>query len=94
HNGSVTEKIKAIERIDKDVLGMLLEETDKDTRILIVTDHATPIIMRTHFAVPVPFAIYDKGGTMPGSGKDYDEDIGGMVLKGEEMIRFLIGGRD
>ena len=93
HNGSVPEKIKAIEHIDKEVLGMLLERAGNGTRFLIVTDHATPISMRTHFAVPVPFAIFEKGGSLKGSGRDYDENINGGILTGEEMIRFFIGGQ-
>ncbi|MHB8109090.1 MAG: cofactor-independent phosphoglycerate mutase [Syntrophorhabdaceae bacterium] len=94
HNGNVTEKIKAIEHIDAEVLGTLLDRTDDDTRFLIVTDHATPIAMKTHFAVPVPFAIYDKNSTTPGSGKDYDENAGGAIINGEQMIRLFIGGQD
>jgi len=91
HNGSIPEKIKAIEHIDRDVLGVLMKETDKDTRFLIVTDHATPIAMRTHYATPVPFAVYDRNNPASG-GRDYDEEAGGAVISGEEMIKVLIGG--
>lgn len=93
HNGSIPEKIKAIERIDSDVLGVLLKETDKDTRLLIVTDHATPITMRTHYATPVPFAVYDRNEPVAGDGRDYDEEAGGAVISGEEMVKVLIGRR-
>lgn len=93
HNGSIPEKLRAIERIDKDVLGMLIKNTGDGTRLLIVTDHATPISMRTHFAVPVPFAIFEKGGSLKGSGRDYDENIIGDIVTGEEMVRLFIGGR-
>ena len=93
HNGDTAEKIKAIERIDREVLGVLLKETDKDTRFLIVTDHATPITMRTHFAVPVPFAVYDRNESAPGAGVNYDEEAGNEVITGEEMVRVLIGGQ-
>lgn len=93
HNGNIPEKIKAIERIDRDVLGVLLKETDRDTRFLIVTDHATPIAMKTHYATPVPFAVYDRNNPASGAGGDYDENTGGAVISGEEMIRILIGGR-
>ena len=75
------------------VLGMLLEKTGSDTRFLIVTDHATPISMRTHFAVPVPFAIFEKEGSLRGSGRDYDEKINGEIVTGEEMVRLFIGGQ-
>ncbi len=93
HNGNIPEKIKAIELIDRDVLGFLLKETGKDTRFLIVTDHATPIAMRTHYATPVPFAVYDGNEPSRPEGGDYDEEAGGAVISGEEMIRILIGGR-
>lgn len=93
HNGSIPDKIEAIERIDRDVLGPLLEKSGDGTRFLIVTDHATPISMRTHFAVPVPFAIFEKGGRFRGSGRGYDENISGAIVTGEKMIRLFIGGQ-
>lgn len=93
HNGDVKEKIKAIESIDRDVLGVLLKETDRDTRLLIVTDHATPIVMRTHYATPVPFAVYDKREPYPGDAVDYDEEAGSAVVSGEDMVKTLTGGR-
>lgn len=93
HNGDTAEKIKAIERIDRDVLGVLLKEADMDTRFLIVTDHATPIAMKTHFAIPVPFAVYDRNDEIVGNGVNYDEEAGKEVITGEVMVRALIGGR-
>jgi 2,3-bisphosphoglycerate-independent phosphoglycerate mutase len=93
HNGSIPDKIEAIERIDRDVLGFLLEKSGNDTRFLVVTDHATPISMRTHFAVPVPFAIFEKDKHFEGSGRNYDEKVDGATLTGEEMVRFFIGGQ-
>ncbi len=92
HNGNLPEKMRAIERIDSDIIGALLDATGEGTRFLIVTDHATPIAMKTHFAVPVPFAVFEKGGSVTGSGKNYDENIQGDVMTGEEMVRFFIGG--
>ncbi len=93
HNGDTAEKIKAIERIDRDVLGVLLKEADRDTRFLIVTDHATPIAMKTHFAIPVPFAVYDRNDEIEGNGVNYDEEAGKEVITGEVMVRALIGER-
>lgn len=91
HNGSLKEKMQAIERIDSEIVGTLLDKTENGTRFLVVTDHATPISMRTHFAVPVPFAIFEKGGSVQGSGRDYDENIDGSIVTGEEMVRLFIG---
>ncbi|OQD57967.1 phosphoglycerate mutase [Methanobrevibacter arboriphilus JCM 13429 = DSM 1125] len=60
HAGSIEEKIKAIERIDKHVLGQIMNNiTDYENyKIAILPDHATPIDIRTHTRDPVPLAIY------------------------------------
>ena len=92
HNGDMKEKMRAIERIDADVVGVILEKTEKDTRILMVTDHATPISMKTHYAVPVPFIIYDKSKKQAGCETGYDERTGeDKVISGEEMITLFTG---
>jgi len=62
HNGDLRMKIICIERIDKLVVGTILQGLKgKDFRILIVPDHPTPISKRTHTEEPVPFLIYGKG---------------------------------
>jgi 2,3-bisphosphoglycerate-independent phosphoglycerate mutase len=91
HEGNVHEKIKAIENIDEKVVGYLKERGDSDVRLLIATDHATPVSMRTHYAGPVPFTIYQKGRKL-GAGGTYDENGGGKVFSGEEMIMFFLKG--
>jgi 2,3-bisphosphoglycerate-independent phosphoglycerate mutase len=91
HSGSTSEKIKAIESIDTKVVGYLLERIGEDTRVLIATDHATPVSMRTHYACPVPFAVFQKGLRLGGGGS-YDEDNGGKLFTGEEMITFFLKG--
>ncbi len=76
HVGSIDEKIRAIENIDKLVLGTLLEGMKKrdDFRLLCSPDHKTPVSTRRHAVGPVPFVLYDSrkslrtGGTLP-----YDE---------------------
>ncbi|MCL2687332.1 MAG: cofactor-independent phosphoglycerate mutase [Methanobrevibacter sp.] len=61
HEGNIEEKIKAIERIDKHVLGQIMDEIPKyeDYKIAVLPDHATPIDVRTHTRDLVPLAIYD-----------------------------------
>lgn len=93
HAGSLPEKIKAIEQIDEKVVGYLLERIGGDVRLLIATDHATPISMRTHYACPVPFAVFQKG-QKPGRGDAYDEQAGGRVLTGEQMVAFFLKGAE
>lgn len=92
HNGNVREKIRAIERIDAEVLVPLIERSAQDTRLLIVTDHATPISLKTHYAVEVPFAIYDKNRKSVGCLTGYNELTGEKIVSGEEMITTLVQG--
>lgn len=61
HQGLLKEKTRAIELIDKEVLGTLLRELEDldDYRLMVLPDHPTPIAIRTHCSDPVPFFIYD-----------------------------------
>ncbi len=63
HNGEVREKIKAIENFDKYVVGAVwkaLRETE-DFRIMVLSDHATPVVIRTHVSDPAPFVMVGNG---------------------------------
>lgn len=61
HHGQLDEKIRAIELIDSQVLGTLLEALDgkEDYKIMVLPDHPTPIATQTHSNDPVPFFIFD-----------------------------------
>ncbi len=61
HNQDLREKILAIERFDKLILGRILENLGKDSRILVCPDHYTPLSLRTHTDWPVGFIMYGKG---------------------------------
>jgi 2,3-bisphosphoglycerate-independent phosphoglycerate mutase len=54
HMGSLSEKIKAIERIDHEVLAPLAASRPAPA-ILVLADHLTPLRTRTHDGSPVPF---------------------------------------
>jgi 2,3-bisphosphoglycerate-independent phosphoglycerate mutase len=58
HNGNYREKIEAIEHFDRKVVGTVMEGLDDfaDFRIMVVSDHFTPIVKRTHTGEPTPFA--------------------------------------
>jgi len=64
HNGSCEEKIQAIESFDREVVGVVLEGLMKydDYRVMVVSDHFTPIIKKTHTNDPTPFAWADSKG--------------------------------
>ncbi len=62
HGGLIKEKIRAIEDFDEKVVGHVfntLEKQGGEFRMLVMPDHPTPIVKKTHTADPVPFVIYD-----------------------------------
>jgi len=63
HAGDINEKIMAIERIDRRILGKLREELPSldDYALAVLPDHPTPIDIRTHTSDPVPYAVYTPG---------------------------------
>jgi len=62
HQGSLENKIKAIEYLDQRVIKIVtdrLNEAGEDYRLLVLPDHPTPLAIRTHTAKPVPYLLYD-----------------------------------
>jgi 2,3-bisphosphoglycerate-independent phosphoglycerate mutase len=92
HGGSTDEKVRAIESIDRDVVGPIFESVGDTAKFLVITDHATPISLRTHYATPVPFAIFEKSTRTGGCPTGYDERAGEKIFEGEGLIEFFIQG--
>jgi len=68
HNGDAREKVRALEAVDREIVGPLLkalQTTDQPWRILVAPDHETPLQVRTHESKAVPFAMMG-GGLKPG----------------------------
>jgi 2,3-bisphosphoglycerate-independent phosphoglycerate mutase len=63
HSANIGEKIEAIENFDEKVVGTVLEglKDFEDYRIMVASDHLTPIPIRTHTDEPTPFAWASKG---------------------------------
>ena len=62
HQGSVENKIKAIENLDEKVIAPIqaaMDASGEAYRLLVLPDHPTPIRCRTHTADPVPYVLYD-----------------------------------
>lgn len=62
HQGSMKDKITAIEHVDSEVLRIVtegLEAAEEDYRLLLLPDHPTPVAVRTHTGEPVPWLLYD-----------------------------------
>ncbi len=62
HQGSVAKKVEAIEHLDREVIGPVvegLETAGEEFRLLVLPDHPTPVRVRTHTSDSVPFLLYD-----------------------------------
>lgn len=59
HEGNAEGKIKAIELFDEKIVGPILNKIGSfgDYRIIVLSDHPTPLDIRTHVADPSPFAV-------------------------------------
>ncbi len=78
HEGRVDAKIKALEEIDRHIVGPLHEALKQqgEYRILVSPDHPTPLRTKTHSHGFVPFAL---AGTGIAAGREtsYDEVVAG-----------------
>ena len=97
HEGSLENKIKAIEDFDREIVGRVWEglKAFEDYSIMVVTDHFTPVTRMTHTREPVPMVVYRSGtppGT-PGSGASPNETaLEGEVgfPKGDELMSWFL----
>jgi 2,3-bisphosphoglycerate-independent phosphoglycerate mutase len=94
HAGAIDKKIQAIQDIDSNIVGPLIEGMQKidDVRLAIAPDHKTPVILKAHDPGPVPFLLYDstesKTNTVPFDERAIDE-AKTHVEDGTELIRML-----
>lgn len=96
HSGDLKGKIKAIEDFDKLVVGPILEGLKKhdDFRLLITSDHQTPLSLKTHVRGFVPFVIIGGPFKKNGAEKFSEKDIkktGVKVEAGYTLISKLLG---
>lgn len=77
HRHEIDNKVKAIELIDKEVVGYIVDQmkkTGEDFKILVLPDHPTPLDLRTHTREPVPFLIYDSTNELESKFDAYNEE--------------------
>jgi 2,3-bisphosphoglycerate-independent phosphoglycerate mutase len=95
HLGDAGEKVRALERIDAEIVGPLLEALRRSGpfRILVAPDHPTPVSTKSHSADPPPFC-YAGSGIPAESGRPFSEASageGGLLLeKGTGLIERFI----
>jgi 2,3-bisphosphoglycerate-independent phosphoglycerate mutase len=95
HNKDLRMKITCLERIDKLVVGTVLNNIrDKDFKILITPDHPTPISKRTHTEEPVPFLIYPKEEEAGSFSSYCEKEAANSRLYfdcGEDLMKYFLG---
>jgi 2,3-bisphosphoglycerate-independent phosphoglycerate mutase len=97
HEGNLAGKIKAIEDFDEQVVGTVIRGINAvgPARIMVLSDHPTPITIRTHAADPSPFVAYStvSGENRP-SGQPYGEHAaratGLLVSPGSDLMDLFI----
>lgn len=95
HNGDLKEKINAIEKFDRLIVGGIvdgLKETEH-FRILVTPDHATLVSRRSHVDTPVCFLVYGEG-IEPRGMSEFSEKSGalsGLVFEeGHHLMDYFI----
>jgi 2,3-bisphosphoglycerate-independent phosphoglycerate mutase len=101
HGGKLSDKIEAIERFDKDVVGTVMAGLPAlgDYRVLLLPDHPTPVAKMTHTKDPVPFVLAGSGGEFvaKNAAVEYSESAakaaGVVIDPGYLVMEALIKGR-
>jgi 2,3-bisphosphoglycerate-independent phosphoglycerate mutase len=102
HEGSLDKKMQAIEVFDERVVGPMVKGLKhfSKVRLLIVTDHLTPISRRTHVKDPVPFLFVEESG-LAGEGsasvtfcERSAEATGWRLHDGVELFNHLVGSHN
>jgi 2,3-bisphosphoglycerate-independent phosphoglycerate mutase len=95
HQGSVERKVQSIEYLDDRVIRVVAEglaAAGEDYRMMVLPDHPTPIVIRTHTGDDVPYLLYDS--TKPRNESwHYNEaeasKSGYYIAKGHEAVNHL-----
>ena len=96
HEGKPDAKVKALEEIDRHIVGPLLQALPAfgDWRMLVSPDHRTPLRTRAHAHGAVPFVIAGSGITFGGQ-QSYDEAVAAAAdlsfEKGHDLMRRFLG---
>ncbi|MCI5226887.1 MAG: phosphoglycerate mutase, partial [Candidatus Electrothrix sp. AX2] len=93
HQGSATDKMRAIEDFDSKVVAPVVAAMDRrgePYRLVVTMDHYTPIARRTHEDWPVPMFLYDSRGVAQPAQVTYTE--ANIIAAAEQAGRCLESG--
>jgi 2,3-bisphosphoglycerate-independent phosphoglycerate mutase len=97
HAGNAELKKKAVERIDKYIVGPVYQALHKydNWRILVMPDHPTPVSSQAHSSQPVPFAMAGTGvaGILKKPFSEANAAQAGLKIEnGYELMEYFIKG--
>jgi 2,3-bisphosphoglycerate-independent phosphoglycerate mutase len=95
HAGLVAEKIEAIEKIDAEVVSRIRQYQQDKIRVLVMSDHPTPVKKRIHTSDPVPLLLWGNGFKSNGAKRFTENEAknsGLIVDHGYKVINTLIRG--
>jgi len=100
HNGNLKDKIQAIEDFDGKIVGPIWHglQAYENFRLLVLPDHPTPLVLKTHSSEPVPFVVFssEDGGRALKKERFFDElsaqKAGLLIEKGHELLGKFIEG--
>jgi len=84
HDGSIGDKVAAIQRIDKEMVSKLRDWQSDKLRLLIMPDHSTPIKVRTHTDDLVPFLLWGDGFKATGAARFTETEAKNSGIRIEE----------
>ncbi len=91
HSGELKYKMQAIEDFDAKVVGPMLQGLKAlgPHRVLLMPDHRTPLVLKTHSPEPVPFALYDSRrprGTTPRRFNEIAAENTGLLIDRADLL--------
>ncbi|UNC91432.1 cofactor-independent phosphoglycerate mutase [Candidatus Contubernalis alkaliaceticus] len=96
HQGDLETKIRAIEEIDQKVLGEIINNLEgfENVRIMFLSDHPTPLALKTHTAEPVPFLLYDHRKNQEGTTNGFHEETAAaaqnIFFSGVQLLDYFL----
>lgn len=96
HVGSVDNKVAALQKTDSEIVSRLRVWKGEALRALIMPDHPTPILTRTHNPDPVPFMLWGEGFTANGAKRFTEKEAvktGLFLDPAYSIMGKLIGGK-
>lgn len=100
HRSEIENKVKSAEEIDEKIIGYLYDKLIADGesfKLMVLPDHPTPIVLRTHTGEPVPYMIYDSSSDISDENAVFDEfypaEKGTYIENGHKLMDLFIKGK-